>query len=310
MRSVPLFALAVLMAPIAAGARLCGDAVGGQDVPCACGDVVASDVVLGSDDPVTRDRCPGDGLIVRSPQATQLTVDLNAQTLRGSGHGAGLLLLDGRARVVSTGGPATITGFQDGVFAHGDTAVTSIAGVAVEASVRDGVRIDAPDVEVHDVVVEDAGRDGFGLVGKRYRVSDTRAERSRRHGYAVWGSDGQVARAVAHASGQTGFNLMGMGHALTECTARDGAGDGVRLWGMHFWITGCDASANGGDGLQGMGMDWRLAGNQADDNGGNGLYVYGYSLSDDGGNHGTGNRGTRKRTPAEQCEIGEQACRP
>jgi hypothetical protein len=307
----PLVAFALLAGPLRAGAKLCGDAVGGQDVPCACGDVVVSDVVLGAADPVTQAPCAHDGLIVRAPQATSgVTVDLHGETLRGAGHGAGLLLLDGRARVVSTGGPATITGFEDGVFAHGDTAVALVADVVVLASRRDGVRIEAPGVEVRDAVVRDAGRDGFGLVGKGYRVSGTRAEGSRRHGYAVWGSDGAVTGAVALGSGKTGFNVMGMGHALADCTATGGGGDGVKLWGMHFTIAGCDASENAGDGLAGMGMDWHLAGNRAVDNGGDGLRAYGYWLLDDGGNRGSGNRGVGKRQVPDQCEIGEQPCRP
>ena len=114
-------------------------------MPCACGDVVASDVVLGSADPVTQGPCPADGLIVRAPQAAAgVTIDLHGQTLRGDGRGAGLLLLDGAARVVSTGGPATLSGFKDGVFAHGDTAVALVADLVVEARRRDGVRIEAP----------------------------------------------------------------------------------------------------------------------------------------------------------------------
>jgi parallel beta helix pectate lyase-like protein len=306
-----LAALAMLGLARSGETKLCGDAVDGQDVPCACGDVVASDVVLGPSDPVTQAACPDDGLTVRAPQATTgVTVDLHGETLRGSGHGAGLLLLDGQARVVSTAGPATVTGFQDGIFAHGDTAVALIADVVVSGSRRDGVRLESPGFEVRDTTVRDAGRDGFGLAGKGYRVTRTRAEGSRRHGYAVWGNDGIVTDALAVGSGATGFDLMGMGHALATCTARGGGGDGLKLWGMHFWITGCTASDNAGDGIEGMGMDWRLAGNVATDNGGDGLHVYGYALLDDGGNRGSGNRGLGKRRDPEQCEIAEQDCRP
>src|SRR5205814_4378675 len=89
-----LLVLALLSGKVEA--KLCGDDVGGQDVACACGDVIVSDVVLGAADPVTQERCAGDGLVVRAPQASKsLTVDLHGQTLRGLGHGAGLLLLDG-----------------------------------------------------------------------------------------------------------------------------------------------------------------------------------------------------------------------
>src|ERR1041384_6030684 len=128
---LPAIAVAVAVGATRVDAKLCGDDVGGQDVACACGDVIVSDVVLDASDPVTQERCAADGLVVRSPQASHgLTVDLRGQSLRGSGHGAGILLLDGGpggASVVSTGGTtATIEGFQDGVLAHGDTAVAAV----------------------------------------------------------------------------------------------------------------------------------------------------------------------------------------
>ena len=66
---VPLvLAVAVLLVAPQAGAKLCGDNVGGRDVPCACGDTVVSDVTLG-DDPVVDAVCPADGLIVRAPSS-------------------------------------------------------------------------------------------------------------------------------------------------------------------------------------------------------------------------------------------------
>ena len=313
-----LVALAVLAGPVRGEAGLCGDDVGGRDVPCACGDVVVSDVVLGASDPVTQGACPGDGLVVRAAQAAQgVTVDLGGQTLRGSGHGAGLLLLDGGpggARVVSPGGPATVVGFQDGVLAHGDRAVALVANLVVRDSRRDGVRMEAPGFEIRDTVVERAGRDGFGLVGKHYRVSGTRATGSHRHGYAVGGDSGTVGTAdggaVAEGSGDSGFDVMGMGHTLLGCTATGGAKDGVKLWGMHLTVRDCVVTGNGGTGMWGMGMDWHFAGNQVDDNGGDGLAVYGYWLLDEGGNRGSGNRGSGKRQPAEQCEIGGHPCLP
>src|SRR5262249_44514762 len=98
--------LALLLAlPPGAHAKLCGDDVGGQDVPCECGDVVVSDLVL-SDDPVTQAPCPDDGLVVRAPAAGHgLTIDLHGKTLRGSARGIGVWVLaggPGGARLVST----------------------------------------------------------------------------------------------------------------------------------------------------------------------------------------------------------------
>ena len=67
-----------------AAAKLCGDDVNGQDIPCACGDILASSVVLG-DDPVTTEVCPRDGLLVRAQdERSAIRLDLHGHTLRGS----------------------------------------------------------------------------------------------------------------------------------------------------------------------------------------------------------------------------------
>src|SRR6185295_18777988 len=100
-----LTVLAVLFVTSLAHAKLCGDDVQGQDVPCACGDTVVSSVVL-TDDPVTSSVCAADGLIVRAGSAAQITVDLNGKTLRGSGQGAGLWVIyggSGGVRLLSPG---------------------------------------------------------------------------------------------------------------------------------------------------------------------------------------------------------------
>src|SRR5438445_322401 len=139
-----LLSVAVLLAPVGVGAKLCGDNVGGQDVPCACGDTVVSSLSLG-DDPVLDGVCPADGLIVRVPSGSPgVTVDLQGKTLQGSGNGAGVWVITGGvggARVVSTGGPATIEGFRDGILGHGADAVRLIDGIVVLQSTRDGMRV-------------------------------------------------------------------------------------------------------------------------------------------------------------------------
>src|SRR5690349_7273720 len=135
-----------LALPATALAKLCGDDVAGQDVPCACGDVVVSDVALG-DDPVTQQPCPGDGLVVRAAAAGHgVTIDLRGRTLRGSGHGVGVWVLaggPGGARVVSTGGPGTVDGFRDGVVANGNDTLALLDGIVATANGRDGVRVEA-----------------------------------------------------------------------------------------------------------------------------------------------------------------------
>jgi len=46
MKCRALFTFLSLALPLTVNAKLCGDDVGGQDVPCACGDVVVSDLAM------------------------------------------------------------------------------------------------------------------------------------------------------------------------------------------------------------------------------------------------------------------------
>lgn len=313
---VALFAASIV--PLSAAAKLCGDDVGGQDVPCACGDTVVSDLVLG-DDPVGNARCASDALVVRANGAPRsVTIDLGGKTLRGNGQGAGLWIVyggPGGARVVSTGGRATIEGFRDGIVAHGANTATLIEGVVVTASGRDGMRVGGPGFEVRNTEVRNAGRDAYSLGGGGFRVTGSRAVSSRRFAYFVMGRDGTIgaagAGAAAEGSGAVGFNLSGTGHRLIDCRVSGAGKDGVHLNGMHFEIRGCVARENAGDGIGGgTGMDWLLAGNQAIDNGNNGISVGGQHITDGGGNSGSGNRGLKQRRSVAQCEINGQPCAP
>ncbi len=316
---LPLLAALVLLASFAMPARAkpCGDDVAGRDVPCACGDVVVSDLSL-TDDPVTRTVCKGDGLVVRAPKAAQgITIDLRGKTLRGSGGGTGLWVIQGGpggAHIRSSLGPATLAGFRDGVVARGHNSLASIENLIVQDSGRDGVRLNVAGAAVHSVTVNGARRNGFAVGGHRVELSDTQAIDSGRFGYFVGGSDmilgSDGAAAVARGSGRAGFSVVGMGHRLADCVATGGKGDGLRLSGMQLEVDRCTVSGNAGDGIVGTGAQIRLAGNQADGNGGDGIRLFGMHLTDGGGNHGAGNRGGGKASPPVQCEIGGRHCVP
>ena len=312
-----LLSVAVLLAPVGVGAKLCGDNVGGQDVPCACGDTVVSSLTLGND-PVLDGVCPADGLIVRVPAGSVgVTIDLQGKTLQGSGNGAGVWVISGGtggARVVSTGGPATIEGFRDGILGHGADTVRLIDGIVVLQSTRDGMRIGGENYEIRNSEVRNSGRDGYGAMGKGFHLTATRAVHSGRFAYFVMGQDASLgapgAGIVADGSGAAGFAVMGMGHHLIDCTVSGSGKEGIHLNGMHYEIRGCQVRGSGGDGIGGMGMDWTFGGNQAIDNDGNGILVGGHDVVDAGGNSGSGNRGLRQQRPAVQCEIDGRPCRP
>ena len=314
----PLFPLlAALVVSVPASAKLCGDDVQGQDVPCDCGDIVVSDLVLG-DDPVTQSPCPGDGLIVRATGATRgVTVDLHGKTIRGAGSGTGVWVLyggPGGARVASSGGRASIETFRDGVVAHGIDSLAALDGVTVVQSVRDGVRVETTNYEVTNVEARDSGRDGIAASGNGFRLSASRAFGSGRSGFYVFGNDGMVglpgAGLLAESGKGDGINVMGMGHRIVDSVANANQEDGLHIYGMRLDLRGCTATRNGDDGIDGMGMDWTVAGNTADDNDGNGLVVWGWQIVDEGGNLGSGNRGLNEGNRVTQCEISGWPCRP
>ena len=300
-----------------ARAKLCGDDVDGQDVPCACGDTVVGNLVL-TDDPVASASCPGDGLIIRAGTSGGSTVDLAAKSIRGSGRGAGLWIVDaggGGVRLVSTGGTATIEKFYDGVVAQGAASVSAIEGLSIRDSGRDGMRLyDVEGVAVRDIEVVRSGRDGVWVNGRRYSIVASRAADSGRHGLNLMGTEGSIGAAgagnVVEGSGAAGFVLMGMDHRITECIVSGAAGDGIKFMGMRYELSGCLAEDNGGDGIAGRGGEIVLKDNRANHNENDGILVSGGALQDGGGNVGLENRGRLKRRAVVQCEIGGVPCVP
>lgn len=298
----------------ATASNLCGDDVAGLDVPCHCGDVVVSDVVLDGD-PVTTAICGDNGLIVRAPEATRpVTVDLRGHTLRGGAGGTGILVLHGGpggARVISTGARASVEGFEDGVYAHGAGSLALLENIEVVNSRRDGIRIDALGYEIRNSESHHAGRHGFWLAGRGFRLSRTRAVGAGRAGYFVMGQDATLglpgAGPVAEAAGESGFNVMGMNVTLVDCVARGSAKDGVMLMGSAIAVHGCTAANNRADGIGGMGSALRLSNNRATENGRHGIMVDGM-VEDEGGNRGSGNRGEGAQNGAVQCKIHKHPC--
>lgn len=316
-RTGTFIAIGLLSLVATAHAKLCGDDVDGLDVPCACGDVVVSDVTL-ADDPVARATCAGDGLLVRAldPHA-EITVDLAGATLRGDGTGIGILVIFGGAsgaRVVSSGAPATIDKFRDGVAAHGSQSLSLLEQVTITRSARDGVRVHAENYQVRNVDVRASGRDGFGIMGGRFRIADTTAVTNARHGYFVMGRGGALGASghgiAARGNGGAGLMVGGDTHQIVDCIANTNNKQGLHVMGDGHEIIGCEADENLDDGIMGMGNRWRVGGNRASNNGGNGIDVSGPNLSDLGRNTAAGNGSlvTEPQTPV-QCQFNLSPCR-
>jgi hypothetical protein len=299
---------AVVLIPAIVAAALCGDDVGGRDVPCACGDTVVSDLALG-DDPVADTVCPGDGLVVRAPEATKgVTVDLRGRTLRGSGVGAGILVVyggPGGASVVSSRGDASVENFRDGVLAHGPDTVRLIEEILVRRSQRDGFHVTGDGFDIRDAEASESRRDGYALRGRRFRLDDTRAEESGRFGYRVEGQDAVIGGEEGNESddsGGAGFRVRGKRHRLIGCFASGSRKSGVELAGSRHDVRRCTVRDNDGDGIRGRGGDWNLADNRAVDNDGAGIAVAGPRVRDVGGNCAKGNG-------RAQCAVDGRPCR-
>lgn len=306
--------LALLALAAAAAAAPCGDDVDGRDVPCACGDVVVSDVVLG-DDPVTRDACRGDGLRIQTPPGRSgLRVDLAGARLRGGGRGIGLRVLaggDGGVRLLSSGAPAVVEGFRDGLVSQASRyGIAEVLGLRFLRPSRDGVRIFGDGLLLRDVTVTGAGRDGVFVRGDGWVVEDVEVRQNGRHGLAVMGTGNAVRAAQAGASvraeanGGDGVRLWGDGNLLFDCVAAGNRGSGVALNGVRLDVRRCEAVANADGGMRGSASQSRFFGNLAFDNVEAGIGVHGHALFDAGANLAAGSIAA----PYE-CRLGLEVCR-
>lgn len=296
---------------------LCGDDVDGEDVPCHCGDIVVSDLVL-TDDPVLGEVCTGDGLVIRARNgADGLTIDLAGHHLRGSGSGTGVRILDGGtggARIFSRGAPAVVEGFRDGIVSQTSRfGVVELLDVELHGSQRDGLRIFGDGLLVRNVTVVDSGRDGVFVRGSGWTVEDVTARGNGRHGVTLMGTGHTVRPGAtrhslrAEANGGDGVRLWGSDHRLRACRAAGNARTGVALNGERLDLNECEARANGGPGISGVATLTRFFDNRAIDNLGGGIAVHGHTLLDGGGNVADGNSG-RARASASECRLGLEDC--
>jgi len=318
LRAVATLALFVFGYSAPAAAYLCGDDVDGRDVPCHCGDIVVSDLVL-SDDPVLSEPCPRDGLVVRVPHGSPgVTIDLAGNTLRGLGKGTGVRILSGGvggARIVSTGHPALVEGFRDGIVSQASRfGLAELIDVRIRNSARDGLRVVGDGLLLRNIDSGGAQRDGIFVRGRGWTIEDIHARGNGRHGLSVMGAGytirpGSAARSVrAEGNGGDGIRLWGSDHRLRTCRAAGNVRNGISVNGIRLDLATCEAAANGAAGISGVATTTRFLDNQATDNLGGGIAIHGHSLLDGGGNVAVGNSGKARASNVE-CRLGLEACR-
>jgi hypothetical protein len=196
------FALAGILIAADRASAGCGDDVNGQRVPCRCGDVVVSDTRLQPSDPVVAERCPTNGLVLRARRGAEtIRLDLAGLTLRGSGHGTGIRVLDGGAQgatiVGGEGRRADVVGFGTGLRARGQRSVRELRDVSFTANARDGVTLRGADTDVVGVSAERNGRDGMRVGGRGTRLEGVDAQLNARYGLRVTSPGASVGAAVA-----------------------------------------------------------------------------------------------------------------
>lgn len=289
-------------------AAVCGDDVDGVDVPCACGDIVVSSVVLG-DDPVVAEPCPRDGLVVRLPRGREsMTLHLNGHVLRGGTHGTGVRVVDGGrfgARIVGQGG--RIEGFRDAVVAQSANGIASIHGLRIVQPRRDGIRVVGKYGDLSQVEVVGAGRDGIFVRGTGWWVSDVQSNLNGRDGMVLMGYDHRAGddapTLVTNGNGRSGIRLWGHRHAVESCRSRGNGSDGIYLNGYALEVYDCRTDANASAGISGNASGARLAHNVADDNLRQGIVLHGHGVEDAGGNRAVGS------DDAGACRLGLVECR-
>jgi hypothetical protein len=186
-----------ILAFAATAQAVCGDDVDGERVACACGDVVVSDTKLLVDDPVVRNRCISDGLLVRAASdARSIRLDLSGFSIVGLGVGTGIRVLDGGSEgAVILGGPegraATIAGFRTGLRGHGQRSVAEVRNLVLKGNEADGMVLRGDGTRIVDVIAEANGRDGLRLGGRGPEIQNSHGVVNRRHDVRVTGGKSQ-----------------------------------------------------------------------------------------------------------------------
>jgi len=176
----------------------CGDAIGGQRVPCGCGDIVVADTRLQPGDPVVSEPCAADGLLLRAPMATaSIVLDLNGQEIRGSGAGTGIRVIRGGsagAEILGgvSGVPGTVAGFGEGIRSTRPADLRLIANLIVRESRGAGVVVRGNSASIESVRVEGNGADGLRVSGKYVDVRKVESEGNDGRGVRVRARNGEL----------------------------------------------------------------------------------------------------------------------
>jgi hypothetical protein len=242
-----------VLLPMNAQAKFCGDDLGGVRVACDCGDVVASDTVLQSTDPVVGRRCPFDGLVIRADAlADTITLNLNGLTLVGQNRGVGVMIQRGGsdgAAIVGGDAPrmGDVVGFEIGVLSPNPRTLRRLERVTAKGNRRDGFWLRQAGAVVLDAAAERNGGSGFRISGTGGRFEGLRADGNGGRGIVV-DAPGATVAGAAIANRLHGVVSASDRTKLESVEARDNGKLGVALRRAGSDRRGIRASGNrGGD---------------------------------------------------------------
>ena len=219
---LPFFGFLALIFSASSVHAACGDDIDGARIPCACGDVVASDTRLRGDDPVVRERCPNDGLIVRAgSDAESIVLDMAGLSIAGLGSGVGIYVIDGgSAGAIIVGGtadrPGTVAGFGTGLRARGQRSVAEISYLLLTGNDGDGLALRGAGTKLVGVVAERNGRDGLRLGGRGAELEGVEARGNGRYGLRVTGQGTSGDASTSDNGAAPVINPRAMGQLAIE----------------------------------------------------------------------------------------------
>jgi hypothetical protein len=233
-----------------AEARFCGDDVAGVRVPCACGDVVASDTVLRPGDPIVSVRCPSHGLRVRADAtADSITLNLGGLAIVGSGRGIGLKVEYGGndGAVVVGGDPprlGEVVGFGVGVTSSTARSLARLERVSAKGNAYGGVMLRQAGAIVQDIVADKNGGHGIHVVGSGGRFLGLHADENKYRGISI-NSPGAIVSGSGSFNGTHGVVVPGRQSRLEAVEAHGNRVDGIVTRRHSQSLGDVKASGNG-----------------------------------------------------------------
>jgi hypothetical protein len=238
-RYATTFFVVLLICSFASSAPVFAADCGGA-APCDCGDtVIASRTLDPGVDPICVNHCPSVGLFVTS----NVTLNLDGCTIRGSGAAQGLRIVFGSTNVTLIGG--TVTGFAQGVASRDDGVSSSrVKGMTVHRNAT-GIVLSGDGNTIELTTVRENTDAGIVITGDDNTVTTSTVSRNDGNGVTFTGNDGAVTRSRIELNVGAGLVLKGNGNEVARNYLQYNELDGLDLEGDDNLVSLNRIFANG-----------------------------------------------------------------